>query len=56
MGRKKEGNEKIMWSKQNTEEDWKITKSVDINHKVLEGKMYPLNLKGLEEGMAYLSK
>jgi uncharacterized protein with von Willebrand factor type A (vWA) domain len=29
---------------------------VAITHKLLEGKMYPLTLKGLEEGMGYLSK
>ncbi|MEZ5502594.1 MAG: VWA domain-containing protein [Halioglobus sp.] len=39
-----------------SEEDWQYTQSVAITHQLMEGRMYPLTLKGLEEGMAYLSR
>ena len=38
------------------EDEWQYTQSVNITHQLMEGKMYPLTLKGLEEGMAYLAK
>ena len=32
------------------------TQSIAITNQLMESKMYPLTLKGLEEGMSYLSK
>ncbi len=48
--------DKVIWINPVPEEEWQYTQSVSITHKLLEGKMYPLTLKGLEEGMSYLSK
>jgi uncharacterized protein with von Willebrand factor type A (vWA) domain len=48
--------DKVMWLNPVPEEEWQYTQSVAITHQLMEGKMYPLTLRGLEEGMAYLSK
>ena len=48
--------DKVVWLNPVPEDEWQYTQSVSITHQLLEGKMYPLTLKGLEEGMAYLSK
>ena len=56
MRRLQEVYDKVIWINPVPEEEWQYTQSVGIAHKLLEGNMYPLTLKGLEEGMAYLSK
>jgi hypothetical protein len=56
MGRLQEVYDKVIWINPVPEDMWQYTQSVAITHKLLERKMYPLTLKGLEEGMAYLSK
>ncbi len=48
--------DKVIWINPVPEEEWQYTQSVSIAHQLLEGHMYPLTLKGLEEGMAYLSR
>ena len=48
--------DKVIWINPVPQEEWQYTQSVSITHQLLEGHMYPLTLKGLEEGMAYLSK
>ncbi len=56
MRRLQEVYDKVIWINPVPEEEWQYTQSVAITHKLLEGNMFPLTLKGLEEGMAYLSK
>ena len=56
MRRLKEVYDKVIWLNPVPEEEWQYTQSVSITHQLLEGQMYPLTLKGLEEGMAYLTK
>lgn len=56
MRRLQEVYDKVIWINPTPEEEWQYTQSVSITQKLVEGKMYPLTLKGLEEGMAYLSK
>lgn len=56
MRRLQEVYDKVVWINPVPEADWQYTQSVSITHKLMEGKMYPLTLKGLEEGMSYLSK
>ena len=56
MRRLQEVYDKVIWINPLPEEEWQYTQSVAITHKLMEGHMYPLTLKGLEEGMAYLSK
>jgi len=48
--------DKVIWLNPVPEEDWQYTQSVAITHQLMEGHMYPLTLRGMEEGMAYLSK
>jgi len=56
MRRLRETYEKVIWINPVPENHWQYTPSIDITRQLLGGKMYPLTLKGLEEGMAYLSK
>ena len=48
--------DKVIWINPVPEEEWEYTQSIVMTKRLLEGHMHPLNLKGLEEGMAYLSK
>jgi uncharacterized protein with von Willebrand factor type A (vWA) domain len=48
--------DKVIWINPVPEDEWQYTQSVTIANQLLEGHMYPLTLKGLEEGMAYLSR
>lgn len=56
MRRMQEVYDKVVWLNPVPEDEWEYTQSVAMTHKLMEGHMYPLSLKGLEEGMAYLSK
>ena len=56
MRRMKETYEKIIWINPVPPEDWHYTHSIEITNQLMEGHMYPLTVKGLEEGMSYLSK
>jgi uncharacterized protein with von Willebrand factor type A (vWA) domain len=56
MRRLQDVYDKVIWINPVPEEEWQYTQSVAITHKLLEGHMYPLTLKGLEEGMSYLTK
>ncbi len=56
MHRLKETYDKVIWINPVPEEEWHFTNSIDIAKKAIEGHMYPLTVKGLEEGMSYLSK
>ncbi|MEE4277255.1 MAG: VWA domain-containing protein [Halieaceae bacterium] len=48
--------EKAVWINPIPEDEWEYTQSIAITHKMMDGRMYPLTLKGLEEAMAYLSR
>lgn len=56
MRRLRETYDKVIWINPLPEDEWEYTQSVSITRQLLEGRMYPLSLKGLEEGMSYLSK
>ena len=56
MRRLRDTYEKVIWINPTPKAEWEYTQSTAITHKLLEGHMYPLTLKGLEEGMSYLSK
>jgi uncharacterized protein with von Willebrand factor type A (vWA) domain len=56
LRRVREVYDKVIWLNPVPEDDWQYTQSVAITHKLMEGHMYPLTLRGLEEGMAYLSR
>ncbi|MEQ8801049.1 MAG: VWA domain-containing protein, partial [Haliea sp.] len=56
MRRLKQTYEKVIWINPVPQEEWEYTQSTAMTHKLLEGHMYPLTLRGLEEAMGYLSK
>ena len=56
MRRLTETFEKVIWINPVAPENWNFTSSIDVTSQLVEGHMYPLTVKGLEEGMGYLSK
>ena len=56
MRRMRETYEKCIWINPVPEDEWEYTQSIAITRQIMEGKMYPLTLRGLEGGMSFLSK
>ncbi|WP_339340080.1 VWA domain-containing protein [uncultured Oceanicoccus sp.] len=56
MRRLKETYERVIWINPTPEQQWNYTYSIDLASQLVDGHMYPLTIKGLEEGMSYLSK
>ena len=56
MRRLRETYEKCIWINPVPEDEWEYTQSIAITRQLMEGQMYPLTLRGLEEGMSFLSK
>ncbi len=48
--------DKVCWLNPVPEDEWEYTQSVSMTRQLVDGKMYPLTLKGLEEAMSFLSK
>jgi uncharacterized protein with von Willebrand factor type A (vWA) domain len=48
--------DKVAWLNPIPEDEWEYTQSVSMTRQLLEGHMYPLSLKGLEESMSYLTR
>jgi uncharacterized protein with von Willebrand factor type A (vWA) domain len=47
---------KIIWINPYPKDAWGYTTSTNIVRDLIEDQMYPLTLRGLEEGMRYLAK
>ena len=47
---------KFAWINPEPQGVWKYRQSIDVIHEIMQGRMYPLTLKGLEEAMRLLSK
>ena len=56
MRRLRETYEKCIWINPVPEDEWEYTQSIAIARQLMDGKMYPLTLRGLEDGMSFLSK
>lgn len=56
MRRLRETYDKVIWINPVPEDEWEYTQSISMTRQLMEEKMYPLSLRGLEEGMSYLSK
>lgn len=56
MQRLREHFSKVIWLNPTTKEHWEYTSSIEITKDLVEDKMYPLTLGGLDEGIAYLSR
>ena len=56
MGRFSEIYDKVIWLNPTPQETWEYSSSVMMTQELVGGNMYPLTIKGLEEGMSQLSK
>jgi len=56
MRRLKETYQKIIWINPLPKDEWYYTQSIEMTNHLLDGHMYPLTVKGLEEGMGHLSR
>jgi len=48
--------DKLVWINPTPQETWEYSSSVGMTQELVGGQMYPLTIRGLEEGMAFLSK
>ena len=48
--------EKVVWLNPEPESSWEYTTSVVWTQRLMENRMFPLSLKGLEDAMRYLAK
>ena len=48
--------EKCVWLNPVPEDEWQYTQSISITNQLMEEKMYPLTLSGLEDAMGFLAK
>ena len=48
--------DKIVWINPTPQETWEYSTSVAMTQELVEGRMFPLTIRGLEEGMNLLSK
>lgn len=48
--------EKCVWLNPVPEDEWQYTQSISIANQLMEEKMYPLTLNGLEDAMGFLAK
>jgi uncharacterized protein len=56
MERFKEHYDKLVWINPTPQETWEYSSSVAMTRSLVDGEMYPLTIRGLEEGMNSLSK
>ena len=56
MERFNEAYEKMVWINPTPQETWEYSTSVGMTQELVDGRMFPLTIRGLEEGMNYLSK
>ncbi len=46
----------MIWINPTPQETWEYSNSVAMTRELVNGKMYPLTIRGLEEGMSALTK
>jgi uncharacterized protein len=56
MERFKEHYDRLVWINPTPQETWEYSSSVAMTRSLVDGEMYPLTIRGLEEGMNSLSK
>jgi uncharacterized protein with von Willebrand factor type A (vWA) domain len=56
MNRFAENYEKLVWINPTPQETWEYSNSVAMTRELVGGSMYPLTIRGLEEGMSALTK
>ncbi|MFL2780238.1 MAG: vWA domain-containing protein [Gammaproteobacteria bacterium] len=48
--------EKLIWLNPVPEDHWDYSSSIELSRTLIEDQMFPLTLKGLEDGMSFLTK
>lgn len=48
--------EKVVWINPTPQDTWEYSNSVGLTRKLVDEQMYPLTIRGIEDGMNYLSK
>jgi uncharacterized protein with von Willebrand factor type A (vWA) domain len=48
--------ERLIWLNPVPEDHWDYSASIDLSRSLIENQMFPLTLKGLEDGMSFLTK
>ena len=56
MSRFTELYDRIVWINPTPQETWEYSSSVGMTQELIGGHMYPLTIRGLEDGMSFLSK
>jgi hypothetical protein len=56
MNRFAESYQKLVWINPTPQETWEYSNSVAMTRELVGGSMYPLTIRGLEEGMSALTK
>jgi uncharacterized protein with von Willebrand factor type A (vWA) domain len=56
MNRFTEIYDRLVWINPTPQETWEYSSSVGMTQQLVNGQMYPLTIRGLEEGMSFLSK
>ena len=56
MDRVLKNYDKVAWINPVPKNNWSYTQSIEMVQSMVDGKMYPLTVKGLEESMQYLSR
>ena len=56
MERFTEAYDKMVWINPTPQETWEYSTSVGMTQELVDGRMFPLTIRGLEEGMNHLSK
>lgn len=56
MERMGQSYDKLAWINPVPEAQWEYTQSIEILRSVVENKMFPLTVKGLERAMTHLAK
>ena len=56
MERFTEAYDKMVWINPTPQETWEYSTSVGMTQELVDGRMFPLTIRGLEEGMNQLSK
>ena len=54
--RKLTKNVKLIWLNPVPEDHWDYSSSIELSRTLIDDQMYPLTLKGLEDGMSFLTK
>lgn len=56
MRRLRDTFDKVVWLNPTTKAHWEYTTSIEVTRELVDDKMYPLTLGGLDEAIAYLTR